>query len=70
METWRITLDKPQLLCLDLELMKPMIEKFHSEAALDVAMLKTLIATFCSLGLWAPSVNQYWSGFLEPFISI
>jgi hypothetical protein len=37
----------PRLL-LRFEWMKPMVEKFLSDAALDMAMLNSLMATICS----------------------
>ena len=41
------------------ECINPNVEKFLSEEALEAAIVKTLIANFCSTGQTKPSVSQY-----------
>jgi hypothetical protein len=42
--------------------MNDIVEKLRSEAALDVVMLKGLMAILWVSGHWAPSVSQYCKG--------
>jgi hypothetical protein len=45
--------------------MKPNVQELRSDAALDVAKLNSLIASFCSNGHSLPSDSQYCSGILR-----
>jgi hypothetical protein len=49
------------------EWMKPIVEKLCSAVALEVAMLKGLVAIFWSSGHSHPSTNQYSSWIFETF---
>jgi hypothetical protein len=46
---------------------KLIVEKFCSLAALDIAMLKSLVEIFWSSCHMHSSTNQYSSGVFEPF---